>query len=239
MNLRGSALAAACVLALGAGPASAITIMLGGGVYSGNFGAANTLGINSLDTVHFTSSATGTTVTGDVEASNVGGNLLLLTLTNFVFTSARSTAITLTIDICEMYNISSTIGWTGSHQFNGNVDFSAAGQSASIGSVSSHETTMLPDLLQSVTAAGPGTVPISRGQGPATNVTPVTAPFMIHNIYTITLTRGSSGTVVLNLPNSGVDQASTNVIPLPSASLSGLAGLVGLIGFKRIRRTAV
>jgi hypothetical protein len=63
---------------------------------------------------------------------------------------------------------------------------------------------------------------------------------MIHNIYTFTLTRGASGTVTLNLPNSGVDQASAaNAIPLPPAGLAGLAGLAGVMGFGRIRRVAI
>jgi hypothetical protein len=235
MNLRGSVLAAAVFLAGSAGSAVAATITLGGGVLSGNFGSNNVLAPDTIDTVHFTASATGTTVAGDVEVTNVFGCSLLLTLTNFSFSSSRNTPTTLTIDIAQNYSIITTNDWTGSHQFNGNVDFSAAGQMASISSVSTHETTSLPDLLQNATAAGPGTVPINRGQGPATIITPVAGNYTIHNIYTFTLTRGATGTVNLILPNSGVDQATCGLIPLPSGGLAGLAGLLGVTSFGRRR----
>ncbi len=232
-----SSLTAAVVLAVAAGTSSAATITLGGGSgFAGSFGANTTLAANTQDSVSFSASAANASVSGDVEVVNTGGNSLLLTLTNLTFTSTRNSAVTLTIAISQNYAIGDNTGWTGSHQFNGDVDFTSAGQSASIGSTSTHQSTALPDLLQNVNAAGPGNVLLNRGQGAATIINPVSNPYNITTIYTFVLNRGASGSVVLHLPNSGVDQASrSGVIPLPSASLAGLAGLFGVAGIRRRR----
>src|SRR5262245_46079182 len=103
MNLsnpvRSGSLAAAVVLVTGVGSADGAFVTLGGGSFSGVFGAPGPMAINSLETLHISATVGDATMEGDVESTNVNGTNLILTLTNFTFTSTRAATITLTIDI--------------------------------------------------------------------------------------------------------------------------------------------
>ena len=231
-----SSLLAAAVLAAAAGSASGALVTIGGN-FSGSFGNSNVLAINANGSTSISGNISGASFNGVVNASSFdGGCNLLLTLTQFNFTSSRNTPTTLTVTIVQDYAIPTAGAWTGSHQFNGDATFTNAGQSAALTSTSTHESTNLPTLNQSETAGGPGTVVFNRGQGPTTIINPVSAPYRIATTYTFVLTRGASGSVSFNLPDSGVDQASCVLpVPLPSAGLAGLAGMLGVAGIRRRR----
>jgi hypothetical protein len=233
-----SSVLAAAVIAAAAGSASGAFVTIGGGNFgAANFGNNNVLAINSSGSTNISGTISGASFTGVVNASSFdGGCNLLLTLTQFTFTTSRVGTTNLTITIVQDYAIPQNGTWTGSHQFNGDANFSAAGQSASLGVTSQHEGTSLPNLNQSETAGGPGQVVFNRGQGPTTLINPVSDPYRISTVYTFALTRGASGTVTFNLPDSGVDQASCILpVPLPSAGLAGLAGMLGVAGIRRRR----
>ncbi len=231
-----SSILAAAVLAAAAGSASGALVTIGGN-FGGSFGNSNVLAINGQGSTNISGNISGASFSGVVNASSFdGGCNLLLTLTQFQFSTTRSNPTTLTITIVQDYAIPVAAGWTGSHQFNGDANFTNAGQSASLNVVSTHEGTALPTLNQSETAGGPGQIAFSRGQGPTTVVNPVSNPYRIATTYTIVLTRGAAGSVLFNLPDSGVDQAScVQHIPLPSAGLAGLAGILGVAGIRRRR----
>lgn len=231
-----SSILAVAVLAAAAGSASGALVTIGGN-FSGTFGNSNVLAINGQGSTNINGSISGASFSGVINASSFdGGCNLLLTLTQFSFTASRSGTTTLTITIVQDYAIPAAGAWTGSHQFNGDANFTAAGQTASLNSVSTHESTSLPTLNQSETSGGPGTVVFNRGQGPTTIVNPVSDPYRIATTYTITLNRGATGSVTFNLPDSGVDQAScVQPVPLPTAGLAGLAGMLGVAGFRRRR----
>ncbi|MGE3109764.1 MAG: hypothetical protein AB7G11_06660 [Phycisphaerales bacterium] len=231
-----SSILAAAILAAAAGSASGALVTIGGN-FGGSFGNSNVLAVNGQSSTSISGNIGGASFSGVVNASSFdGGCNLLLTLTQFSFTSSMSGNVTLTVTIVQDYDIPVALGWTGSHQFNGDANFSGAGQSASLNVTSTHETTALPTLNQAEVAGGPGTVVFNRGQGPTTVVTPVATPYRIATTYTFVLNRGATGSVVFNLPDSGVDQAScVQPIPLPSAGLAGLAGILGVAGIRRRR----
>jgi len=238
MRMRSTLVPAVLVLAASAGSASAALITISGGTFAGSFGTNDVLAQNSQNVVQIVGATSNASFVGDVEVANLNnGTSLLLTLTNFIFTSESNTPLVLTIDITQDYDVAGIFGWTGSHQFNGNMDFTAAGQVGNLFVTSQHEGTNLPDLLQNEVAAGPGIVTLNRGQGAATIIAPVTNPYTIRTVYTMTLTAGSAGPVSLVLPNSGVDQAS--LIPVPSSAVAMLLGMGGMAKLGRNRRRGV
>lgn len=238
MSLSRSVVATTVVACVGAsiGSSASAAIITLGGDFNGSFGNTNVLAINGQSTNTLSGSLQDVTFAGVVNAASFDdGCNLLLTFTQFSFTSTRNTPVTLSVTIIQDYDVPvNSIAWTGSHQFNGDVTFSNAGQMASLNVVSRHETTNLPELQQVENAGGPGTITLNRGQGPTTVVNPFDAVYRIETTYTMVLAAGATGSVTLNLPDSGVDQASC-VVPAPAAGLS-LLGLAGIAGLGRRRR---
>ncbi len=217
-----------------ASSASAAIVTVSGD-FAGTFGNTDVLGINTQSSNVLSGSIDGASFAGVVNAASFDdGCNLLLTFTQFSITTTRPGPVTLEVTIIQDYVIPVAL-WTGSHQFNGDANFSAAGQAASLNVVSRHETTNLPQLAQSEVAIGPGNVAFSRGQGPTTVINPIDGTYRIETTYTMVLNAGVSGSVTLNLPDSGVDQASCVPIPGPAAGVS-LLGLLGAAGSIRRRR---
>ncbi|MGE3108238.1 MAG: hypothetical protein AB7G11_09845 [Phycisphaerales bacterium] len=193
------------------------------------------LPINTQGSTFVSGSIPGASFTGVVNSASFNdGCNLLLTFTQFSLTTTLSTPVTLEVTIVQDYDAMTAL-WTASHQFNGDANFTAAGQMASLNVVSTHESTNLPELGQIEVAAAPGTVPFARGQGPTTVIDPVSGVYRMSTTYTIVLAAGASGSVTFNLPDSGVDQASCVPIPGPAAGVS-LIGLLGAAGTVRRRR---
>lgn len=237
MSLSHSVLATSVVACVGLaiGTSASAAIITVSGDFNGSFGTSDVLPINTQSTNTLSGSLSGATFSGVVNAASFDdGCNILLTFTQFAFTSTRNGPVTLTFTIVQDYTVPSAFAWTGSHQFNGDANFTTAGQSASLLVTSTHETTDLPTLGQNEVAPGPGAVTLNRGQGPTTVINPVDLVYRISTTYTMTLNAGASGSVTLNLPDSGVDQASC-IIPAPGAGVA-LLGLVGAAGARRRRR---
>jgi hypothetical protein len=230
--LVGSALA----LALAAGAANAAEVTVSGAVNVPTFGSTGPLAIGSTVQNDIALTTNGNaSVVGVVRASSTSGSLtqvLELTLTSFTFTAAAAGQYSLTVNIAQDYVIDpNAISATGSHQLNGNVDFSGLGQFAQVSSSSVHEATNLPDITTGVIAStGAGTQGFNVGQGPTTAVALVGNIYRIATTYTFSIAFTTPGSVSIDLPDSGVDNATLTIIPLPPAAFAGLGGLafVGL-----------
>lgn len=222
--------------ALAAGTASAATIQLGGGTLTGNFGNAAAQGLNSSSDFLFNAASGGTSVSGRVQAANFGSSLFL-TLTDLDFTTTSTSSVTLTVRIIADFVLAPTaIQATASHQINGNTAGSVVG--ATVQKDSLHESTNLAQLFVGP-ITGSGNILINDGSGAAVPVPFAGSIYTIDTLYTFTLARGTasaSGSIVL--PNSGVDQVTLTVIPLPPATYAGLGSLaiLGAGAFVRRRR---
>lgn len=219
------------LLALTAGTANAVEVTVTGAVNIPTFGSVGPLGINSTmqNDILLTQSGNASLVGVARAANTSSGNqqILSLTLTAFTFTANAAGTYNLSVTITQDYALEPTaMSATGSHQLNGNIDFSAAGQQATVTSTSVHESTNLPFLTTgAVNSAGPGVVGIDVGQGPTTPITLIGDVYRITNTYTFQIVLAAAGTVAIDLPDSGVDNAAITLIPLPPAGLAGLGGL--------------
>jgi hypothetical protein len=227
------------ILAAAAGIANAAQVNVTG-AHTTSATGNNLIGVNQAFQNSFSSGSGNNSVTGVVRFSNTfdGSNQVLeLTLTNFTWTSNATSPVTLRVDITQDYTIQAGVeNATGSHQLNGNVNFSAAGQSATVVNSSTHESTALPTLSYN---SGVDGLSISKGQGPTTAVAVTGAVYTISASYLFTLSaNGAVASIVL--PDSGVDNATLTLIPLPPAGWAGLGGLafVGGASIARRRRLA-
>jgi hypothetical protein len=240
-NLLTGSLAA---LILAAGSATAATINVSG-AYNLNAGNANAIGVGSAGQHSFSQGSGNDFVSGVVRFSNTsegnGNQFFELTLTSFTFSSAAQGPVTLSIRIVQDFIIDGTVGSaTGSHQVNGNANFSAAGQVVTASIISRHEETELPTLVVNPGAVGIGSGPvqtiINRGQGATTPVTVSGGIYTIDTTYTFTLNALGLGPVSIVLPDSGVDNATLLLVPLPPAAWAGLGGLAFVSGSAALRR---
>jgi hypothetical protein len=231
-------------LILAAGSATAATINVSG-AYNLSAGNANPIGINAASQHTFSQGSGNDFVSGVVRFSNTsegnGNQFFELTLTNFTFSSASQSPVTISIRIVQDFIIDGiALSATGSHQLNGNVNFNAAGQIASGTVISRHEATDLPSLSfnpgNAPIGSGPITTPIARGQGPTTDVPVTGGIYTIDTTYTFTLNAQGSGPVSIVLPDSGVDNATLLLVPLPPAAWAGLGGLAFVGGGAALRR---
>lgn len=231
-------------LILAAGSASAATINVTG-AYNLNAGSAAAIGVNAAGQHSFSQGSGSDFVSGVVRFSNTsegnGSQVFELTLTSFTFSSAAQGPVTLAIRIVQDFVIDGVaLSATGSHQVNGNANFSAAGQIVTASITSTHEATELPTLQVNPGAVGIGSGPITtviaRGQGPTTPVAVSGGIYTIDTTYTFTLNAFGNGPVSVVLPDSGVDNATLLLVPLPPAAWAGLGGLAFVGGGAAIRR---
>lgn len=231
------------VLAAAAGIANAAQVNVTG-AHTTSATGNNLIGVNQAFQNSFSAGSGANSVTGVVRFSNTfdGSNQVLeLTLTNFTWTSNAQGTVSLRVDITQDYTIQAGVeNATGSHQLNGNVVLSSEGQNATIVNNSTHESTVLPTLNYNYAAdaAQFGNI-INKGQGPTTPVAVSGNVYTITASYLFTLTaNGFSASIVL--PDSGVDNATLTLVPLPPAAWAGLGGLafVGGASIARRRRLA-
>lgn len=230
--MKKNGLIAAGVIALAAGAASASSISIGGSAgLTGAFGSG-AVAVGGSYQQPFSSSFGGSSVTGTVQASNFG-NSLFLTLTDLDYTTTSLTPITLTVHIIQDYVLSPlAVSATASHQINGNITGTFGGariqQSPDL-----HESTLLAALDTGVLTT-PGA--FNAGSGAAIPVGLIGSVYTIDTTYTLTLFRGTGPSATILLPNSGVDQVSIVVAPLPPATYAGLGTLAMLGAGVAIRR---
>lgn len=216
-------------LLVAAASSNAALVTLGGD-FSGTFGNGNLININSAGQNTFSQSLGDASVSGTVRFSSFFfGNeqSIELTLTNFTYSSTATSPRTLSVRIVQNYLLQGDmVSGTGSHQVNGNINYSAVGQVVTASIASQHESTALPTLFVNPNGVGAGFaggVPIARGQGPVTPLSVSGPLYTIDTTYTFVLSAfGSSLSVVL--PDSGVDTAT--LVPTPaSAALLVMGGL--------------
>jgi hypothetical protein len=217
-------------LAAAAGTASAASVNVAGGA-SGSGSNTPVLGLNSITALPFTASGAGVTVNGLVQGGNsvVGDTqLFTLVLTNFNFTSTNQGTTTITVTVSQDYDIGAPgSSATGSHQYNGNTTGTRSG---SISVASTHESTALPVIGENFS----GTQNIGAQQGATIGVPIAGSVYSIVATYTFTINGGAgSGSIIL--PDSGVDNATLVLVPLPPAAYAGMGGLA-LAGFAAFRR---
>ena len=205
------------------------------GALATNAGAAGTLATNSNTAINFSASAGGASVMGLVQAtSTVIGDIQIMTLvlTNFNYSSNANGSITVVVS--QDYAIGAPVASaTGSHQFNGNTTGTRNGN---LVVNSAHEATALPQISNSF--AGPAN-PFGAQQGATTNVGVIGNVYSILATYVFTFNGGTAtGSVIL--PDSGVDNATLVLVPLPPAAYAGIGGLalVGLVAGIRRRKHA-
>ncbi len=220
-------------LALAAGAAQAASVSVNGAIVT-NAGANNVANIGSAGSVNFSGSGQNSTVNGIVAWSNPSGNTFELRLTGFTFTGTGSTNQTITISIVQDYALDAgAIAGTASHQFNGTVDFSSAGQLAQGSVVSTHTAGGAPTVINNAfnsgggLSGGAGSSPINRGTA-SVPVAVAAGIWRIATTYTFTV-NAAGGVVTINLPDSGVDNTLVALVPLPPAAFAGMGGLA-LIG---------
>ncbi|MFN5945121.1 MAG: hypothetical protein ACK46I_08570, partial [Phycisphaerae bacterium] len=176
------------VLAAAAGIANAAQVNVSGAHVTSATGN-NLIGVNQAFQNSFSAGSGSNSVAGVVRFSNTfdGSNQVLeLTLTNFTWTSNATGTVSLRVDITQDYTIQAGVeNATGSHQMNGNVSFSAAGQSATVVNNSTHESTVLPTLSYN---SGVDGLNINKGQGPTTAVGVSGSVYTITASYLFTLT---------------------------------------------------
>jgi hypothetical protein len=215
----------ALVAAAGIAQAGTITIS---GDYSGSFStSAATVGVNGGASGFFNF---GNDFRGTVTASNILSPVdqqLALTLTSFTFNATTTKNVTIVIEQDYTIDPSSDPSCaTGSHQLNGNLTLGQGG-SLAVDVRSRHENTDLPTLLGNFTSS---TNPLNIGQGQTTVVGVIGNVYTIRSTYNFSLTNGT-----LFLPDSGVDNATFCLVPLPAASWAGM-GSLGLLGAGMIIR---
>jgi len=222
-------------LVAAAGMAQAATVVVNGGSTQGP--GVGPVAINSGGQFSFSGSAANNSWNGIARWSNTADQsqqCLALTLTNFTFTGTGQTDQTITIAIVQDYVLDGgAISGTASHQLNGTVNFSAAGQLATGTVVTNHNAGGAATVLNNnfnpgnVLSSGAGTTPINRG----TLSLPVQVASNVWRIattYTFTI-NAAGGTTSIFLPDSGVDNACLALVPLPPAAFAGLGGLA-LVG---------
>jgi hypothetical protein len=228
--------------ALLGGSAMAAQVTVAGTHNIATTGTTGPLGVDRVTGMSFMSGSGNDFVRGTVNASNIfvaseGKQYLQLTLTSFEWRSTSNSDVMLTVNLVQDYTVAGTVASaTGSHQLNGNVNFSAANQLARVSADSMHEGTRLPVITYDRTSAGAGTQTINVGQGQTTPVT-VSGVYRIMTTYTFTI-NARSGVVSIILPDSGVDDATICLVPLPTSAYAGLSCLagVGLMAWQRRRR---
>lgn len=221
---------AALALFVAATSSHAALITLGGD-FAGTFGNGNLIALNSAGQRTFSQNLGDASVSGTVRFSNTffdGVQQIELTLTSFTYTSSSTQSRTLSVRIVQDYLLhGDMVSGTASHQVNGNATFSAAGQILTGSIASQHESTALPTLLVNPNGAGAGSAGqsnIARSQGPATPLSVSGPLYTIDTTYTFVI-NAFGGQTSINLPDSGVDNAT--LIPTPaSAALLGMAGLL-------------
>lgn len=185
-----------------------------------------TISISSPYTLGTTSISAGSFI-----STNTSGTGFDLTVNNLVVTTSELTPVQVVLHIVEIYD-GSPVPPAAFHLFSGTAAFSGAGQLASFTKVSTHESTALPTLTQTESAAAAGTVALNRNQGPATVVIPFGSTYTIDTTYTFTLRATSAGPVTITL-TPGRDVAGT--VPTPSTALA-VTGTLGALTFTRRRR---
>jgi hypothetical protein len=223
------------ILAAAAGIAQAAQVNVTGAHVTSATGN-NLIGVGAAAQNSFSAGSGSNAVSGVVRFSNTfDGNaqVLELTLTSFNWTSNAQGTVTLRVDIAQDYTIADPVAFaTGSHQLNGNAVFTGTGQSATVVSNSTHEATVLPTL--SYNSVVDGTL-INAGQGPTTPVAVTGGVYTITASYLFTITaNGASASIIL--PDSGVDNATLTLVPLPPAAWAGLGGLAFVGGASIVRR---
>ena len=206
--------------------ANAAQVNVSGGIVMPNTGTTGPLAANTNTGLVFSASGSGATVTGFVQAtSTVVGDVQVLTLvlTNFDYTSSASGSVTIDVNLIQDYSISAPGSFaTGSHQLNGNTTGTRNGN---IVVTSMHESISLPVLNIAFFGAQN---PIGAQQGQTTTVSPIDTIYTINTTYRFTIDGGTgSGSIIL--PDSGVDNATLVLVPLPSAAWAGMGGLA-LVG---------
>jgi hypothetical protein len=222
-------------LALVAGAAQAATVQVNGGAVQGP--GVGPAAINTGGQFSFNGSAGNGSWNGVARWSNTADQsqqCLELTLTNFTFTATGQSNEVLSITIVQDYVLDpGALAGTASHQLNGSVNFSQAGQLAQGTVVSNHSAGGAPTVLNNNfnsgggLSSGAGISPISRGT-PSLPVQIASNIWRIATTYTFTL-NAAGGTVSVFLPDSGVDNTCLALVPLPPAAFAGLGGLA-LVG---------
>ena len=220
---------------------------------SGNFAVLSSA--NLADTWNFSASSGGVSVTGLIQAvntfnTNTNEHTLSLILTNMRFTSTVQGTRTITVNITQDYSFNNAVAIANaSHVLNGFADFTAAGQSISISKASTHESSNLTTLNVSRAwdgVPGPNSPPgVDRdpffiGDGAPRVAIPVTGVYTINTTYTFTINNSGNSPVTIELPDSGVDNVTVLLVPLPPAAWAGMGGLalVGMGAAIRRRRLA-
>jgi hypothetical protein len=227
------------ILATAAGVAQAAQVNVTG-AHTTSATGNNQIGVNQAAQNSFSAGSGSNFVTGVVRFSNTfdgTSQVLELTLTNFTWSSNSATPVTLRIDMVQDYTVAgSAVSATGSHQLNGNAVFANSTQSATVVANSTHESTALPVLSYNSGVDGNS---ITKGQGATTSVAISGGVYTIAASYVFTLSaNGAVASIVL--PDSGVNNASLTLVPLPPAAWAGLGGLafVGGASVARRRRLA-
>jgi hypothetical protein len=230
---RAQAVALAASTAIGAA-ANAATVSVSGGITVGSQGSNAVLGINQLGSMNFSGQGSGATVNGLIQFGNSftgSQQLFTLVLTSFNFTSTNSAPVTIDVNIVQNYAVFNTsMTATGSHQLNGNT---TGNRNGSVIVTSTHESTNLPVLNLTYT----GAQNIGAQQGATTNVVPIDAVYTINTTYRFII-QGGTGSGSIILPDSGVDNATLVLVPLPPAAWSSIGGLatLGVVGYIRRRK---
>ena len=241
-------------LAAMAGTASAGNVTVSGALntsVNGNFAVLSSA--NLADTWNFSASSGGVSVTGLIQAvntfnTNTNEHTLSLILTSMRFTSTVQGTRTITVNVTQDYSFNNAVAIANaSHVLNGFADFTSAGQSMSIIKASTHESSNLTTLNVSRSwdgIPGPNSPPgVDRdpffiGDGAPRVAIPVTGVYTINTTYTFTINNTGNGHVTIELPDSGVDNVTVVLVPLPPAAWAGLGGLalVGVGAHVRRRR---
>ncbi len=222
-------------LVLAAGAAQAATVQVnGGGLQGPGVGPA---AIGTGGQFSFSGSGQNNSWNGIARWSNTADQnqqCLELTLTGFTFTGTGQSNETITIALVQDYVLDpGAIDGTASHQLNGSVNFSSAGQLATGTVVSTHNAGGAPTVINNgfnpgnALSSGAGVSNLQRG----TASVPVQIAGNIWRIattYTFTV-NAAGGTVSINLPDSGVDNTCLALVPLPPAAFAGMGGLA-LVG---------
>jgi hypothetical protein len=225
-------------LTLAAGAASAGQVNVSGDLSvsrNGNFGVLGFLPGQGADSWSFNASGSGASINGLIQVTNTydavsNQQLITLVLTQMTFSSVSFQGTrTVTVDITQDYAVAGPVSFANaSHQMNGFNTFSGAGQVATARSDSTHEGTALPTLTRTTNSVGAGNDPFNIGDGAPRTPISVSGVYSIAARYVFTITN-NGGSVSINLPDSGVDNATIVLVPLPPAAFAGLGGLA-LVG---------
>lgn len=242
-------ISAMLAMSIAAGVASAGQVSVSGDLATAANGNYAVLGFApgaNADVWSFSTSGGGASISGLIQVTNTydavsNQQLITLVLTQMTFSSVSFQGTrTVTVDIAQDYAVAGPVSFANaSHQMNGFNTFSGAGQTASARSDSTHEGTALPTLFRANTSSGAGTDPFNVGDGAPRTPISVSGVYSIAARYVFTITN-NGGNVSINLPDSGVDNATIVLVPLPPAAFAGLGGLalVGVGASVRRRRIA-